>query len=368
MKYSATYYDGKTSLPYEAQVDVFGNSLTIYYNSMQVVWAITAIDYSSFTGKGKTMLKYGDFPHQYLEFPIDSDLSKVLEKYLPKRAAGFWAFANEMASSGFKGVFISVAIFLSTVAGIYFIALPSLAAYVAGKIPMDTEIELGKQFYKAFVGNADIDSRKTRLLNKFASKIDFETAYPLKFTVVRDNQVNAFALPGGNIVVYSGILEKIKSPEELAALLSHEVTHVKERHSLKGLARSLAGSMLISIIVGDMTTIGNIMVSQANNIYQLSFSRDMEKEADLEGLEIMNHNHLNPQGMVHLMERLQDEEKKYKADQMPGYLSSHPMTKDRISYIKQQSKGKTGEKNKDLDTLWQQIQGSAEDEVSEPEN
>jgi Zn-dependent protease with chaperone function len=351
----AIYYDGKTSQPYDAQVSLSGNTMTISYENGQTIWAISQIDYSSFTGKGKTMIKYGEFPHQYLEFPLDSSLFVALENYLPKRREGFWAFANELAGSGFRGVLIGSAIFISITAGFYFLLLPKIAEYVATKIPVSTEVEMGKQFYDSFVGDMEIDKDKTKLLNDFAKKIDFQTKYPLKFTVVKSEQVNAFALPGGNIVVFDAILEKIKSPEELVALLSHEATHVKERHSLKGLARNLAGSMVVSVIIGDMTTIGNIMVSQANNIYQLGFTREMEKEADLEGLEIMYHNKLDPKGMVNLMERLQAEEKKMGVDKMPRYLNSHPMTKERIEYISKESKGHSGQKNEELESVWKEL-------------
>lgn len=356
MEYSAIYYDGKTSQPYDAQISITENSLTINYGNGQVAWAIHQIDYSSFTGKGKTMLKYGEFPHQFLEFPIGSPLFNALENYLPKRKQGFWAFSNELANDGFRGVLISSVIFIAIVAGFYFFGLPKIAEYVATKIPIETEIEMGKEFYESFVGDMKTDQEKTKLLNDFAKNIDFNTKYPLKFTVVKSDQVNAFALPGGNVVVFDAILKKIKTPEELVALLSHEVTHVKERHSLKGLARNLAGSLSLSVIVGDMNTIGNILVSQANNIYQLGFTREMEKQADLEGLEIMYHNKLDPQGMIRLMERLNEEEKKAGVDKMPAYLNSHPMTKERIAYISKESKGKTGIKNEVLEGIWEKMQ------------
>lgn len=352
----AIYYDGKTSQPYDAQVSISGNSLTISYENGQVIWAISQIDYSSFTGKGKTMLKYGEFPHQYLEFPIDSALFAALETYLPKRREGFWAFANELAGAGFRGVLITIAIFVAITAGFYFLLLPKIAEYAALQLPIEAEVELGKQFYDSFVGDMEVDEERTKQLQAFAKKIDFQTEYPLKFTVVKDKQVNAFALPGGNVVVFDAILEKIKTPEELAALLSHEVTHVKERHSLKGLARSLAGSMVVSVVVGDMNAIGSILVSQARNIYELGFTRDMEKEADLEGLEIMCHNKLDPKGMVRLMERLHEEEKKYGVDKMPAYLNSHPMTNERIAYISKESKGHSGQKNAELEEIWKKIE------------
>ena len=351
----AIYYDGKTSQPYDAQVSILGNFMTISYENGQVAWSIMQIDYSSFTGKGKTMLKYGEFPHQYLEFPIDSPLFSILENYLPKRREGFWAFANELAGAGVLGALITIAIFVSIAGSVYFLLLPKIAEYAASQIPIEAEVELGKQFYDSFVGGMEIDKERTKELQAFAKKMDFQTEYPLKFTVVKDKQVNAFALPGGNIVVFDAILAKMKTPEELAALLSHEVTHVKDRHSLKGLARGLAGSMVVSVLIGDMNAIGNLLVSQASNIYELGFTRDMEKEADLEGLEIMYHNNLDPKGMINLMERLHEEEKKYGVDKMPAYLNSHPLTKERIDYISKESKGHSGKKNVELEEIWEKI-------------
>ncbi|RYU93101.1 M48 family metallopeptidase [Emticicia agri] len=359
MQHNGIYYDGQTSQPHQAHIEVFGNSLSIYYDEKKVVWAISEIEYGSFSGKGKTMLQYAVFPHQYLEYTNDSSLAQALSGYLPKHTSGLAGRTKEY-NAVLKAALMGIAIFSAIAAVIYFILLPFVASFIASKIPVSTEIALGEKFYESFIGDAEIDKEKTKLLNDFALKIDFETIYPLKFTVVKDNQVNAFALPGGNVVVFSGILDKIKSSEELAALLAHEVTHVKERHSLKGLARSLTGSLLISVIFGDMGSLGSVLASQADDIYQLGFSREMEKEADLEGLQLMYHNQLDPQGMIHLMERLHEEEQKQGSSKMLAYLNSHPMTDDRITYIRENSAGKTGTAHKELDSVWEKIENTVD--------
>jgi beta-barrel assembly-enhancing protease len=376
---NATYYDGKTSRPHDAQVSIFGNTLTIDYQGIekiqQEIWNISAIDYSSFTGKGKTMLKYGDFPHQHLEFPIDSTLHQTLESYLPKRRQGFWAFSNELANSGFRGVAVASVIFVAVAVGFYFWVLPNIAEYVATKVPIKTEVKLGEELYKGMMKDYEIDKEKTKQLNAFAKKMNFNTNYPLKFTVIDDKMVNAFALPGGNVVVFNGILKKMDKSEELAALLSHEVSHVKERHSLKGMARDLAGTTVISVITGDASTIGSVLIEQADTFNGLKFSRNLERDADLKGLDIMYLNKLDPQGMVRLMESLQEEEdkmlgkdtekdkkegknandEKNTADKILSYVSTHPLTKDRISYIKAEIKGKTGIRNEDLEKIWLEL-------------
>ena len=355
MQHTATYYDGQTSLPHEAQVEVFGNSLRIFYESgTGIIWAISEIEFSSFSGRGKTMLQYGTFPHQYLEFPVESTLTHALKGYLPERGGKLENMAREY-NTIIKGAFILLAVLSAIVAVLYFVLLPVIASFIVGKIPVATEVALGEKFYASFVGNAKVDASATKALNNFARNIDFETTYPLKFTVVENKEVNAFALPGGNVVVFSGILDRIKSPEELAALLAHEVTHIKERHSLKGLTRNLAGSMLISLVFGDAGSLGNVLINRADDIYQLGFSRSMEKEADLEGLQIMAHNRVDTQGMLGLMQRLQEEEKKHNVSSVSSYLNSHPMTEERIAYIKENSTNNSGIHNNALYNAWRQI-------------
>lgn len=372
--HKAVYYDGKTSQPHQAEVSVFGNMLTIDYQQLeeifQVKWEVSNIDYASFTGKGKTMLKYGDFPHQYLELSIDSPLFNELKQLLPKRKEGFWAFSNELANSGFRGVLIASSIFVAFSVVFYFWVLPKIAEYIASKIPMSTEVTLGEELYDGMIKDYDIDSTKTKQLNDFAKRINFDTDYPLKFTVVDEKMVNAFAMPGGNVVVFEGILKKMDKPEQLAALLSHEVSHVKERHTLKGMARSLAGSVVISVITGDVNTVGGILIEQADNLNGLKFSRGLEKDADLKGLEIMYRNHLKPDGMVELMEHLQaeedemlgrdkkkkgDKESESQADKILGYVSTHPLTKERIEYLKEETKGKKGVDNEDLTEIFKKL-------------
>lgn len=355
MQHTATYYDGQTSQPYEAKVEVLGNSLRIYYeNSGSIIWTISEIEFSAFSGRGKTMLQYGTFPHQHLAFPVESTLTHALKGYLPEHGDKLEGKAKKY-NAILTGAFIVLAILLSILAVMYFVLLPVTASIIVGRIPVSTEIAMGERFYTSFVGNAKVDVSATKALNNFASNIDFETIYPLKFTVVENKEVNAFALPGGNVVVFSGILDKIQSPEELAALLAHEVTHIKERHSLRGLTRNLAGSLLISFVFNDAGSLGNVLINRADDIYQLGFSRSMEKEADLEGLQVMAHNRIDNQGMIRLMQHLQTLEKENNVSTLSSYFNSHPMTKARINYIKENCTYNNGVHNNALDDAWRRL-------------
>ncbi len=351
MQYTATYYDGQTSRPHLVQVEVWGNLLRINDANINIVWTITEIEFSAFMGKGKTMLQYGAFPHQYLEFPSGSPLAIALKEYLPKPPK----VVRRQYEAFLKAALIMAGVAAGLLLALYYWLLPVVVSFVVSKIPVSAEVAMGEKFYQGLMSNAHVDKKATAALTGFAGCIDFETKYPLRFTVVENNDVNAFALPGGHVVVYSGIIDKLKTPEELAALLAHEVTHIKERHSLNALTRSMAGSVLLSFVFGDDGTLANLLLSKADEIHQLGFSRSMEKEADLKGLQLMANNHLDTQGMLRLMQRLQAEEKENLSRGAPAYLSSHPLTEERITYISEQPIPPPQTRNKAIEDAWRPL-------------
>lgn len=200
------------------------------------------------------------------------------------------------------------------------------------------EEELGERFYDGFVSKDDIDSNKTLAVNQYFRKLNYRPSYNIKITVVRKDEVNAFALPGGRMVIFSGILEKLSTHEELAALIGHELTHIEMKHSTKSLCRSLSSYMLISVIMGDVGGVSALLIENANMLQNLGYSRTLEQQADENGLRLMLENSIDPKGMLLLLENLKDdhpEENNYFK-----YLQTHPMTQNRIDNVKRILKNK----------------------------
>jgi predicted Zn-dependent protease len=223
-----------------------------------------------------------------------------------------------------KIVGIAVAM-LALIVAAYFYLLPPIAEKSAALLPESFDTYLGNAFMSTFINENKIDSSKTVHLEKFAAQINFENTKPLHFSVVESNEVNAFALPNGHIVVYSEILNKMQNSSELAALLAHEAVHVNHRHSTKMLCRNLAGYMLISLIFSDVNGIMAVLADNAQQLHSLSYSRKFEQEADEQGLKILMNNHIDPNGMVQLFTLIEKEEKMA----VPKIISTHPLTKER---------------------------------------
>ena len=239
---------------------------------------------------------------------------------------------------------------LAAISLFYFFILPWMADRAAMNFPKDQEIALGAELKKQYLLSERIDTQKTRLLNEFASKLDLGNDYPADYTVVDADIVNAYALPGGPIVVYAGIIRKMKTPEELAGILAHERSHVLRHHSTRSIFQNLSGVLLINLVLGDASSFINLIAQQGQQIQQLSYSRELELEADREGLHLLFKNNINPDGMLSLLEKLKQENT---GDRIPEFLRTHPLPESRIEALKKllvnHSETST---HSDLDSIW----------------
>lgn len=154
------------------------------------------------------------------------------------------------------------------------------------------------------------------------------------FHVIEDKEVNAFAIPGGNVYMFTGLLDRIRTDDELAAVLGHEMTHVRAQHWARQVASNQERSMGLSVLLGAVKA-SNDWYSAANvvnTLTNLRYSRKDEDEADKGGLYNMVDAGFNPQGMLGLFNILQDASGK---GGTPAFLRDHPMTNDRVKKTQQ---------------------------------
>lgn len=214
----------------------------------------------------------------------------------------------------------------------YFWLIPFLAGRMAKSLPVEYEVEMGESAYKAMIGDFKVNDPKTVLANRFFQELHIPSKYPVKITVVEEKQLNAFAVPGGRIVVFTGLLDKMQRPEELAALLAHEFSHVELRHTTRSLLQSLGTYMMVSLVFGDLSGIAAVVVENANTLKHLEYSRSLEKEADMNGLSLLEARHISGEGYIWLFRTLQKDSGAVPTE----WLSSHPDLENRIRYVQDQ--------------------------------
>lgn len=183
-------------------------------------------------------------------------------------------------------------------------------------ITPEQEIRLGLESAPAMAremgGELPVSDPRTIEVQKVGNYIVSHTAaekspWKFKFHVLADNQtVNAFALPGGQIFITLGLLNKLQTEAQLAGVLSHEIGHVIERHSSQQMAKNQLGqSLVIAVATGSNQDSHSYMVaSVVNQMLQLRYSRQDESEADEWGLKLMEKAGFDPQAMIEVMQVL----------------------------------------------------------------
>lgn len=154
-----------------------------------------------------------------------------------------------------------------------------------------------------------------------------------EFAVIRSDQANAFVVPGGKVVVYTGLLEMLRSQDELAAVLAHECAHVVARHGAERLSQAQfleVGRLLMYWVLGLAIPSGILTAA-----FFLPNSRKAETEADIIGIQMAARACYDPSAAVVVFEKLEQLEKALGADAMPRFLRTHPVNSERIQKIKQ---------------------------------
>ena len=218
-----------------------------------------------------------------------------------------------------------------------------IAGWAAGRMSIETERALAEKIWALQKPTMQLVQRPAanKMLDEIGAKLTAGSPYKYQFHLVENKTVNAFAMPGGYVVVHTGLIERASGAEELAGVLAHEVQHVEKRHSLKAMAHSLGLGVATSILLGDAS--GSV-IGIAQELSRLSFSRESEAEADTDGLKALARADINPQGLKTFFKKMAEEDAKDKLG-LPAILSSHPASADRFAAIDAQlpavTKGKT---------------------------
>lgn len=169
-----------------------------------------------------------------------------------------------------------------------------------------------------------------------------EANYEYAFFGVRDPALNAFALPGGFIGIHSGLILAAQTESELASVMAHEIGHVAQRHIARGIGQQKQdsliplASLLLAVLASRSSTDASIALVEGGQGLalqrQLNFSRELEREADRIGFQILKDAQFDTSGMVAFFGRMQTASRGY-SDAVPAYLRSHPLTTERIADI-----------------------------------
>src|SRR5262249_20774964 len=147
------------------------------------------------------------------------------------------------------------------------------------------------------------------IVARLAGALPAESPYKFRVYVVNESPVNALAAPGGYIVVFRGLIDQAKRPEELAGVLAHEMQHVVQRHTTQAIIQHGSTGLLLAALTGDMTGPLAYGLQSARVLGQLQYSRRAESQADAEGMKMLLAARIDPNGLIRFFQDVSDRER-----------------------------------------------------------
>lgn len=217
-------------------------------------------------------------------------------------------------------------------------SIDPLVGMAVDQIPVDWEKNLGQAALQEMLKQQKVvqDPELRQALDEIGQRLVGAAGsqlYTFHFVIVESGQVNAFALPGGQVVVFTALLAKSDGPEEVAGVLAHEMQHVLRRHSLKRLVRNLGFVAAAQIAFGDVGGFLALTSQLATDLMLLKFDRGQESEADRLGLELLIAARIDPQGLPAFFEKMAREEGQFQ--EAMSFASTHPGSADRAEDLRQ---------------------------------
>ncbi|QTA91733.1 M48 family metallopeptidase [Desulfonema magnum] len=237
---------------------------------------------------------------------------------------------------------------LACIYGLFQLKEPLVTA-TAKRVPVTWEQKIGDltlsqlKAGKHFIKDPEVLDMFKQLTVPLLSQIP-DNRHIFTVHILEDPAINAFALPGGHIVVHTGLLLFAKSPEEVVGVLAHEAAHVTLQHGLRQLISSAGIYALAQAFFGNAEGLLAVIADNGTFLLTQKYSRDYEREADDKGWSYLVNANISPRGMIGFFNSLLEKQKKdasktfMSVDNTLNFLSTHPTTKERIEHLQEKWK------------------------------
>lgn len=338
MNHTATYNDGKTATRHEVECIDAKTALVIQSGEQTLAtWAYDDIRTADSTGAPRFRTVGSD---ARLTLADNDDGIWLTEKCRnlkkgdnPTTRWPVWAGASGLAILSLVGIFIFL--------------IPNIASTVVNVVPLSFEQDMGQQSRDHIVevmqharpeGQSFLCSGEAglKVLQKRADEIAnlLESPFPIKITVAKVKIPNAFALPGGQVILLSGLIEEAKSGDEVIGVLAHEIAHVVRRDPLQVSIKQAGTALLISLLVGDVFG-GTVISGVGSTVIESGYSRDAEAASDIMAVTALNQLGLTARPLGDFLARLSDADPI--SASIPEFLSTHPSGQNRANQIRELS-------------------------------
>jgi beta-barrel assembly-enhancing protease len=292
----ARYHDGRTARAHEVEVSVAPDGVRFGFEGETHHWPLAAIEVERLGER----VRLGR-PRDPARLTLD---------------AAQWRLVGVLAGAA------------AVVALVVFVGIPLASKPLAEATPVSFERDMGDNFERqlmvAFPRCTGRDGQDALYVFGDSLEDGASTPFNLRVQAVEAPMANAFALPGGAILVTDDLIEMADTPDELAAVIAHEAAHVEQRHVMQAVWRSLGLGLILDAVVGGGAGAGQQAVLLMGSFADLRYSREAEQEADARGQAILAKLGLSSQGMAPFFRKIAAKGEGREAAMVKELVSSHP--------------------------------------------
>lgn len=328
---SALYCNGQTAAAFRVAVSVDTESCVIAGNGFMLTHPTSAVRLSPKVGSATRFLLFPDGSR------CETRDHPALEAAL--QAGGFQVSKGRLRWLEQWPRAVAVAVLALTLSAIYSYrkTLPLAAAAIAERVPSSVDESLGQRVLglldaKDLLPSRLHESRQARIRTRFEDFLrasGYTGVARLEFRRSQRGVPNAFALPGGTVVVFDELVHIAQHEDELVAVFAHELGHLHHRHALRRALQNSVSFVLVTSLTGDVSVVSNIAAALPVSLLKAEHSREAESEADRFALAALRRAGIPPSNFTAIMERL-DARRGRKSRRTTPYFDSHPPTAERV--------------------------------------
>jgi Zn-dependent protease with chaperone function len=336
---TVAYYDGQRSTRHRATLTVCDSMLVVTGDGFERRASLADIEIGERFGPAPLPVRFND--GAFCEVHDERALRGLMGGRLGDSAVQRW-------EQSWRWVAVSAIVFLCLVIVTYRYGLPAAAAAAAQRLPVSALDALSDQTLAALDGRVlqptEVEPHRqlqvaTRFERLRLPGADERMRFKVLFRKSDLLGANALALPSGTIVITDELVAVAKDDDEIAAVLAHEAGHVVRRHGARQLLQDSVVALCVTWYIGD---ISSLVALAPTALLQANYSRELEREADRYAADTLRLNHLSPEVLARMLVRLdesrldesRDPSGEASKEGMRDYLSSHPVTRERLEELR----------------------------------
>lgn len=317
------FYDGRTARAHDASATLEGDVLRLLANGRETAWRLRDLEVQIDAGEARVSSRREPDARLVLSAEDWRHLAgdRLDDRRRARRRREIWLVGGLTAAAAAVVLFVTVGV-------------PALSGPLARATPVSMERRMGANF-ETQIGalfpvcrNPAAQDVLDRLGARVAAGAD--SAFDIRVSAVEAPMVNAFALPGGAVMVTDDLIRDAQSPDELAAVIAHEVAHVEKRHVMQAVWRDLGAGMLLDLVVGGGSGAGQQAVILGGQLTSRRHDRAAELEADARGQELLHQAGLSSRGMATFFDRLARTSGGGRLEEAAEFINTHPASSRRM--------------------------------------